>query len=71
MVPSFLTCIGFSISGCPNRGSLVKRFFRVAEKEEGEDADQARWVEPSGLIRLGTWGNGLRSVDVRSTVLIR
>ena len=34
---------------------------------EYEDADQARWLKPSGLVRLGTWGSGLRPVDVRST----
>lgn len=33
-----------------------------------EDANPARWVEPSGQVRLGTWGNGPRLVDVRSYI---
>ena len=39
----------------------------MSPQREYEDADQARWLKPSGLVRLGTWGSGLRPVDVRST----
>lgn len=49
--------------------AMSASLFLLDTQSMSEDADQARWLEPSGLIRLGTWGSGPRSVDVRSTVL--
>jgi len=42
------------ILGTLNAGIHWIRLIAVAWLHLGEDAEQARWVEPSGLIRLGT-----------------